>query len=43
MIYGIMAAMPEEIEGVIKLVENPEVRLIGGREYTVGTIHNKKW
>lgn len=42
MIYGIMAAMPEEIEGVIKLVENPEVRLIGGREYTVGTIHNKK-
>ena len=37
-----MAAMPEEIEGVIKLVENPEVRLIGGREYTVGTIHNKK-
>ena len=42
MIYGIMAAMPEEIEGVVKLVENPTVKLIGGREYTVGTIHNKE-
>ena len=41
MIYGIMAAMPEEIEGVIKLVENPEVKFIGGREYTLGTIHDK--
>ena len=41
MIYGIMAAMPEEIEGVVKLVENPEVKLIGGREYTIGTIHDK--
>ena len=41
MIYGVMAAMPEEIEGVIKLVENPEVKFIGGREYTLGTIHDK--
>lgn len=41
MIYGIMAAMPEEIEGVVKLVENPEVKFIGGREYTIGTIHDK--
>lgn len=42
MIYGIMAAMPEEIEGVVKLVENPEVKIIGGREYIVGCIHGKK-
>jgi adenosylhomocysteine nucleosidase len=42
MIYGIMAAMPEEIEGVVKLIENPEKKIIGGREYTVGTIHDKK-
>lgn len=42
MIYGVMAAMPEEIEGVIKLVENPEIKIIGGREYILGTIHNKK-
>ena len=42
MVYGIMAAMPEEIEGVVKLVEHPEVKVIGGREYTMGYIHGKK-
>ena len=41
MIYGIMAAMPEEIEGVVKLVENPKVKTIGGREYISGTINDK--
>lgn len=41
MIYGIMAAMPEEIEGVVKLVENSETKIIGGREYILGTIHEK--
>lgn len=41
MVYGIMAAMSEEIEGVIKLVENPEVKSIGGRDYISGTINDK--
>ena len=27
-----MAAMPEEIEGVIKLVENPEIKTIGSHK-----------
>lgn len=36
-----MAAMPEEIEGVVKLVENPKVKTIGGREYISGTINDK--
>jgi adenosylhomocysteine nucleosidase len=41
MVYGIMAAMPEEIEGVVKLVENPEIKTIGGRDYISGTINDK--
>jgi adenosylhomocysteine nucleosidase len=41
MIYGIMAAMPEEIEGVIKLVENSEIKSTGGRDYISGTINDK--
>ncbi len=36
-----MAAMPEEIEGVIKLVENSEIKSIGGRDYISGTINDK--
>lgn len=36
-----MAAMPEEIEGVVKLVENPEIKTIGGRDYISGTINDK--
>ena len=36
-----MAAMPEEIEGVVKLVENPAINSIGGRVYISGTINDK--
>ena len=36
-----MAAMPEEIEGVIKLVENSEIKSTGGRDYISGTINDK--
>ena len=39
---GIMAAMPEEIEGVVKLIEHPKEVSIGNRIYTKGTIENKK-
>lgn len=38
-IIGIMGAMPEEIDGVISLLENPERRIIGMRAYTSGTIN----
>ena len=41
-IIGIMAAMPEEIEGVVNKIENPIVSTIGGRVYTAGKISNKK-
>jgi adenosylhomocysteine nucleosidase len=36
---GIMGAMPQEIDGVISLLENPVRRVIGMRAYTSGTIN----
>lgn len=36
---GIMGAMPQEIDGVIALLENPVRRVIGMRAYTTGTIN----
>lgn len=36
---GIMGAMPQEIDGVIALLENPVRRVIGMRAYTSGTIN----
>ncbi|WP_294822207.1 5'-methylthioadenosine/adenosylhomocysteine nucleosidase [uncultured Flavobacterium sp.] len=39
---GIMGAMPEEIEGVISLLENPERTVLGKRTYTSGTINGIK-
>jgi len=36
---GIMAAMPEEITGVIALLDNPQSITIGRRIYTTGTIN----
>jgi len=36
---GIMGAMPQEIEGVIALLENPVRKVIGMRAYTSGTIN----
>ncbi|AWH85924.1 5'-methylthioadenosine/adenosylhomocysteine nucleosidase [Flavobacterium album] len=38
-IIGIMGAMPEEIDGVISLLENPQRAIIGMRSYTSGTIN----
>lgn len=39
-IIGIMGAMPQEIDGVIKLLENPKEITLGMRSYTSGTINN---
>lgn len=36
---GIMGAMPQEIDGVIALLENPVRKIIGMRTYTSGTIN----
>lgn len=36
---GIMGAMPQEIDGVITLLNNPVRRVIGMRSYTSGTIN----
>ena len=36
---GIMGAMPQEIDGVIALLENPVRKIIGMRAYTSGTIN----
>jgi adenosylhomocysteine nucleosidase len=36
---GIMGAMPEEIDGVITLMDNPQRTIIGMRAYTSGTIN----
>lgn len=36
---GIMGAMPEEIDGVISLMDNPQRTIIGMRAYTSGTIN----
>ncbi|MFM7015136.1 MAG: 5'-methylthioadenosine/adenosylhomocysteine nucleosidase [Bacteroidota bacterium] len=41
-IIGIMAAMPEEIDGVVKLIQQPQELLIGGRVYTKGIIAGKQ-
>jgi adenosylhomocysteine nucleosidase len=38
-IIGIMGAMPQEIEGVIALLQNPVSTTIGRRIYTSGTIN----
>ena len=38
-IIGIMGAMPQEIDGVIALLQNPEQNTIGMRTYTKGTIN----
>ncbi|MCW4470120.1 5'-methylthioadenosine/adenosylhomocysteine nucleosidase [Flavobacterium sp. MFBS3-15] len=38
-IIGIMGAMPEEIDGVISLMDNPQCTIIGMRTYTSGTIN----
>ncbi|MCO6148863.1 5'-methylthioadenosine/adenosylhomocysteine nucleosidase [Flavobacterium sp. NRK1] len=38
-IIGIMGAMPQEIEGVTALLENPVRKIIGMRTYTTGTIN----
>jgi len=40
-IYGIMSAMPEEIDGVISLIHDPQHKSIAGRTYTSGTINDK--
>lgn len=39
-IIGIMGAMPEEVDGVIALLENPKAVTIGMRTYTSGTINS---
>lgn len=39
-IIGIMGAMPQEIDGVIRLLENPKEVTLGMRTYTSGTINN---
>lgn len=41
-IIGIMGAMPEEIAGVIALLDNPKPETIGMRTYTSGTISGIK-
>lgn len=41
-IIGIMGAMPEEIDGVISLLNNPQRAVIGMRSYTTGTINGIK-
>jgi adenosylhomocysteine nucleosidase len=38
-IIGIMGAMPEEIEGVVALLSNPEVTKMGKRSYFTGQIN----
>ncbi len=39
---GIMGAMPEEIDGIIALMDNPQRTIIGMRAYTSGTINGIK-
>ncbi|MXN92426.1 5'-methylthioadenosine/adenosylhomocysteine nucleosidase [Flavobacterium sp. Sd200] len=39
-IIGIMGAMPQEISGVIELLDNPVSTTIGSRTYTTGTINS---
>lgn len=41
-VIGIMGAMPQEIDGVIGLLENPESSTLGMRTYTSGTINGIK-
>lgn len=41
-IIGIMSAMPEEINGVIRLIENPESITLGKRTYICGSINGIK-
>lgn len=41
-IIGIMGAMPEEIDGVIKLLENPERITTGKRTYVSGSLNGIK-
>ncbi|MEL1244512.1 5'-methylthioadenosine/adenosylhomocysteine nucleosidase [Flavobacterium sp. DGU11] len=41
-IIGIMGAMPEEIDGAISLLNNPQRAVIGMRSYTTGTINGIK-
>lgn len=38
-VIGIMGAMPEEVNGVLALVQNPVSKTIGMRKYTAGTIN----
>jgi adenosylhomocysteine nucleosidase len=37
---GIMGAMPEEIDGLLQLIDHPVVHTIGMRNYYTGTINN---
>jgi adenosylhomocysteine nucleosidase len=39
---GIIGAMPQEIEGVLELLESKEQRIIGGRTYYTGRIDRKE-
>jgi adenosylhomocysteine nucleosidase len=40
-VIGILSALPEEINGVLQLVQNAETKEIGGRVYTSGIIQDE--